>query len=300
MLEDLRAILRDAPFGQLTRYITGNRIFLYPEELPGFKCPHGYDKEEKSKDPVDKNNEIEGGGTNEPALEKIDTLPTSLTRSASSSTSSSSDAVADEALRLHATHTLPWTPARLEAEIALQKSHTTQTATHPHTQPIVPTKTSANTVLVDWYTTSDPSNPQNWSQAKKAWVTFLICLYTFVVYASSSIYVSSVELVRERFGVGEFKAGLGLALYVLGKCSAHLHICRGGVDKLMYADPCGCIGYGIGPLVFAPMSEGMLNDCSHKIVIEELMMKQYHSSGGIYRISRHSRSTSYSPSPRHW
>lgn len=33
----------------------------------------------------------------------------------------------------------------------------------------------------------------------------------------------------QRFGVGEFKAGLGLALYVLG--------------------------YGIGPLVFAPMSE---------------------------------------------
>jgi DHA1 family multidrug resistance protein-like MFS transporter len=54
------------------------------------------------------------------------------------------------------------------------------------------------------------------SQVKKAWTAALICAYTFVVYASSSIYVPSVELVRERFGVGEFKASLGLALYVLG------------------------------------------------------------------------------------
>jgi hypothetical protein len=37
-------------------------------------------------------------------------------------------------------------------------------------------------------------------------------------------------LIEERFGVGEFKASLGLALYVLG--------------------------YGIGPLIFAPLSEG--------------------------------------------
>jgi DHA1 family multidrug resistance protein-like MFS transporter len=41
-------------------------------------------------------------------------------------------------------------------------------------------------------------------------------LYTLVVYASSSIYVSSEALIMERFGVEEFKASLGLALYVLG------------------------------------------------------------------------------------
>lgn len=228
-MENLRIFVRDAPFGQLVRYVTGNRLLLYPEELPGFRCPHGYDKEEKGTIPSDENSaeaeERDVGATTEPALDKIYTIPTSVARSMSSSSSSSPSAntpARDDTLRLHPTHTLPWTPSRLEAEIALHKSHTTQTAipthAHPHGQPqdIVPTKTSTNTILVDWYTTSDPSNPQNWSQAKKAWVTFLICLYTFVVYASSSIYVSSVELVREKFGVGEFKAGLGLALYVLG------------------------------------------------------------------------------------
>jgi DHA1 family multidrug resistance protein-like MFS transporter len=54
-------------------------------------------------------------------------------------------------------------------------------------------------------------------------------IYTFVVYASSAIYVSSSLGVMEHFGVHEFKASLGLALFVLG--------------------------YGIGPLIFSPMSE---------------------------------------------
>jgi MFS transporter, DHA1 family, multidrug resistance protein len=70
---------------------------------------------------------------------------------------------------------------------------------------------------------------QNWSQKKKFWTAFLIDVYTFVVYASSSIYISSELLIMERFHVQEFKAALGLALYVLG--------------------------YGIGPLIFSPLSE---------------------------------------------
>jgi DHA1 family multidrug resistance protein-like MFS transporter len=94
----------------------------------------------------------------------------------------------------------------------------------------VPTKTVDGVILADWYTTDDAANPQNWSQRKKSWTAFLICLYSFIVYAGSSIYVSSTLLVMQRFGVGEFKASLGLALYVLG--------------------------YGIGPLLFAPLSEG--------------------------------------------
>lgn len=54
-------------------------------------------------------------------------------------------------------------------------------------------------------------------------------IYTFAIYASSAIYVSSEPGIMEHFGVQEFKASLGLALFVLG--------------------------YGIGPLFFSPMSE---------------------------------------------
>lgn len=55
------------------------------------------------------------------------------------------------------------------------------------------------------------------SSAKKAWTASLVTLYTAVVYGSSSIYVPSTLLIEERFGVGAFKASLGLGLYVLGR-----------------------------------------------------------------------------------
>jgi MFS transporter, DHA1 family, multidrug resistance protein len=54
-------------------------------------------------------------------------------------------------------------------------------------------------------------------------------MYTFVVYCASAIYVPSEGGVMKRFGVGFSKASLGLSLYV--------------------------IGYGLGPLLFSPMSE---------------------------------------------
>ncbi|KAI4935515.1 uncharacterized protein J4E92_002806 [Alternaria infectoria] len=100
-------------------------------------------------------------------------------------------------------------PSRLEADLAL---HTTHSPVHS----IAPVKTADGLILAEWYTTTDTANPQNWSQGKKTWTAFLICLYTFIVYAGSSIYVSSTLLVMSEFGVGAFKASLGLALYVLG------------------------------------------------------------------------------------
>lgn len=36
--------------------------------------------------------------------------------------------------------------------------------------PIAPTTTTDGNILVTWYTTDDPENPQNWSQTKKAMV----------------------------------------------------------------------------------------------------------------------------------
>src|ERR1700761_3211966 len=83
--------------------------------------------------------------------------------------------------------------------------------------------------IMNRYTTDDPANPQNWSNKKRAFVALQIDLYTFAVYAGSAIYVSSELQVMTVFGVENFKASLPLALYVLG--------------------------YGIGPLLWSPMSE---------------------------------------------
>ncbi|KAF1958540.1 benomyl/methotrexate resistance protein [Byssothecium circinans] len=83
--------------------------------------------------------------------------------------------------------------------------------------------------LVTWNGADDPSNPQNWPAWQKVLVTAILCTWTFAVYVGSSIYTSSQEQVVEIFGLSHVEGALGLALYVLG--------------------------YGLGSLVFSPLSE---------------------------------------------
>ena len=71
--------------------------------------------------------------------------------------------------------------------------------------------------------------PMNWSTFKKVFVTFEICLLTFSVYIGSAIYSAGEETVVKDFGVSQTKATLGLTLFVAG--------------------------YGLGPMIWAPMSE---------------------------------------------
>lgn len=73
---------------------------------------------------------------------------------------------------------------------------------------------SKNTILVDWYSDDDRENPRNWSQTKKAYVTFVIGTYSFVVYMSAPIYTPSENAFISEFDVNTAEASLGLALYV--------------------------------------------------------------------------------------
>jgi DHA1 family multidrug resistance protein-like MFS transporter len=243
-MQGIKEVVRDATFGQILRYVTKNRILQYPEELPGFIAPD-YDTPstaEKQDVPEDIattfNITANNGNAIDPEkTEDLDTeqAPPSLpdidkTHSGGSS-QSDIERVATQTSSIERIRSRQYTQSRLQEERAIALHHTqSHTTTRSYAIAIAPTKTADGLLLVDWYTTDDPENPQNWSQVKKAWTAFLICLYTFVVYASSSIYVSSELLIMQRFGVGDFKASLGLALYVLG--------------------------YGIGPLLFSPLSEG--------------------------------------------
>jgi DHA1 family multidrug resistance protein-like MFS transporter len=60
-------------------------------------------------------------------------------------------------------------------------------------------------------------------------VTFLICFLTFSVYIGSAIFTAGIMGVEERFHVGQVAATLGLTLFVAG--------------------------YGLGPMIWAPLSE---------------------------------------------
>ncbi|KFY46609.1 hypothetical protein V495_02359 [Pseudogymnoascus sp. VKM F-4514 (FW-929)] len=207
-------LLREAPLGQLLRYVTKNRLFPYPEELPGFEIPETYKAALKPEEkPIE-----------QPRSQR------QLNREAGSQSSETQvtpdlqpcDQDIEHQSTLSGQTTQQLTHERLDADIQV-------TIERVASEPIYPVKTADGVVLVDWYSEDDPANPHNWSPGKKLCVGFLICLYTFVVYTGSAIYTSSIPQVIEKFHITAIEASLPLSLYVLA--------------------------YGIGPLIFSPLSE---------------------------------------------
>jgi DHA1 family multidrug resistance protein-like MFS transporter len=200
-------------------------MLKYPEEEAEFKLPGPWLRllKEESNDAA--------------TLEAIDDSDTSSISSSPSSTSIKDD----EESQTNNVDAVD--PAPYEATLTRTKSRLdTQANTEDRYEvdqqheiektksiPIVPRKTKDGAILVDWYYTDDPENPQNWTNLRRAMLTIIVCVYTFVVYTSSAIYTTSEEGVMQEFGVDSTQSSLGLALFVLG--------------------------YGIGPLLFSPLSE---------------------------------------------
>lgn len=265
----MEALIRDAPIGQLLRWMTGNRVLLYPEERPDFQCPICYaDPEEAAAaqkasitspssasanlatpDPADEKKEglepaesddgeprdrgLSGAtGLDRPTLERLETIRSAV----ENGRRPSEDAVVGEDVQrvVTASQNLARTGTRATLQAShthadLEAAFTASTLAKEPSRPVIPQRTSDGIILVDWYTTDDAENPQNWSQGKKAFAAFWICAYTLAVYMGSAIYAPSVYGVMAEFDVGPEAASLGLSLYVLA--------------------------YGIGPLIFSPLSE---------------------------------------------
>ncbi|KAI0513247.1 major facilitator superfamily domain-containing protein [Xylaria bambusicola] len=75
----------------------------------------------------------------------------------------------------------------------------------------------------------DPENPKNWSKAFKWYITMVVAATCFVVAFASSVVTPDIGGVAEEFEVSEEVALLSITLFV--------------------------VGFGIGPLAFAPLSE---------------------------------------------
>lgn len=84
-------------------------------------------------------------------------------------------------------------------------------------------------ILVDWYSETDPENPQNWGNFKKIWIIMAIGSLTLSLYMGSSLYTPAVPIMMEELNTTHVKALLPLTTFILG--------------------------YGIGPMVLAPISE---------------------------------------------
>lgn len=195
----MSALIREAAIGQIIRYVTRNKFFKYPEEEPGFVVPEVYANPdsllEKQKtipeesgsnsftetplptpggerpDPINDDN-IEDSNVD---LEKAETQlepihaggrphPHHMRTATHTDTNAQSLSIRRTKTR---EETLPWTNDRVEAERVATLDRTA-------TRPIVPAVTNNGDILVDWYTTDDDSNPQNWSLKKKNFATLIL------------------------------------------------------------------------------------------------------------------------------
>ena len=146
-------LIREAPLGQLIRWLTAKKYFKYPEEEEGFRIPwegelSGETTRAESNLPEDLSKEetVSREPTNEDAESTIEAR---ITRTKTRES------------------TMPWSGDRFDVEMQ-------QAVEREKSRTIVPTKTSDGIILVDWYTTDDPANPQNWSTGKKIYVCALI------------------------------------------------------------------------------------------------------------------------------
>ncbi|CAH0021898.1 unnamed protein product [Clonostachys rhizophaga] len=209
-------LIRDASIGQVIRFLSRGRYLKYPEEKEGFKLPDAW---------IQMVHDLESPSA------KI--APDATTASESGSTVLNGEG--KQPRRSTADDEKPSPPPRDSMEdIQIEQAHNDEENNNMAIQrtksiPIVPRRTKDGAILVDWYYTDDPENPHNWTIKKRLVTTLIICLYTFVVYTTSAIYVPSTEGIMKQFGVSSIVATLGLALYVLG--------------------------YGVGPLLFSPLSE---------------------------------------------
>jgi DHA1 family multidrug resistance protein-like MFS transporter len=180
----VNALVRDAAIGQIIRYVTRNKYLKYPEEEVDFVVPESYSNADallqkvKSTAPessADSDGETPGaeqpdatayeeihtGNPNED-LEKAETHAESL----KIGRTNTSGALGIKRTKTRE-ETLAYTSERFEAERIA-------TIERAATRPIVPAVTNNGDILVDWYTTDDDSNPQNWSLNKKNFSSFII------------------------------------------------------------------------------------------------------------------------------
>lgn len=193
-------LLRESPFGQLIRWATHNKYFEYPEEKECFTIPW----------------QNPGSRIRRSSLEKIEERELNQDESTSpDSPETADDATPDEKLeeceepqrgaRTNSTSNMSRTETEKDAEMGYMPTMSrtkSRESTTPYSEDrfeverersaerrtsmvIVPTTTNDGIIVVDWYTTDDPDNPQNWSSGKKAYVGLLILYVPFTAAEGS-------------------------------------------------------------------------------------------------------------------
>ena len=212
--------IREAPLGKAVRFVTRNRLLQHLEERPDFELPPQYASLLSIGEKANKGDRGHGFPADHNASNDNDETPSRN----ESLNGGDLDLEALEATRTMSTiRSARFTSEQMRREQTLEIARTKSIA-------IQPQKTEEGVILVDWYTTDDPANPQNWSSKKKSLVVLILCCYTWTVYFAGPVYVASeFSGIEEAYGIGPVAATLGLSLYILA--------------------------YGIGDLLFSPITE---------------------------------------------
>jgi DHA1 family multidrug resistance protein-like MFS transporter len=172
----MKELIREAALGQIIRFVSGNRLLRYPEEEPDFQIPFERIVHQRKLSEINKEIDVESDSPS-PAVEEAEELDRAVTaedrgdnvdmEKAETNRSRAGLEKLTSVRSIARTQTIPFTRERFEADQILAAQRTLSL-------PIEPTVTSTGQILVTWYTTDDQDNPQNWSQKKKSYVSFLI------------------------------------------------------------------------------------------------------------------------------
>lgn len=173
----MKELIREAALGQIIRYASRNRLLKYPEEEEGFQIPFERMTHEAKLARINEDANSDKQVDITPASEEYENIEHVLTQEdkgddfdIEKTGSRGSRAGLEKILSvksLSRTQTIPFTRERFEVDQQLAAQRTLSL-------PIQPVVTSTGQILVTWYTTDDQDNPQNWSQKKKSWISFLI------------------------------------------------------------------------------------------------------------------------------
>jgi DHA1 family multidrug resistance protein-like MFS transporter len=156
-------LLRDAPVGQVIRWVTRNKYLQYPEEKADFQCPSSY---QDTKSVGSGASSVASPDALEKRLEELPTDPNALT-TAQTAADRESVALSDRTLsKIMTRPEMSLVNTRADLEQAYTNATRQETLKNQASRPIAPAVTSDGTILVDWYTTDDPENPQNWTPRK--------------------------------------------------------------------------------------------------------------------------------------
>ena len=163
----------------MVRWITGHRLLKYPEEEADFECPKCYRNPESI---ASSSSEKDNTGFDPSALpvenEKEGVQSLSITSHDGQADGPNAEIHAKMGLEggliqptFTRTRTRERTPGYTRERFDIEKEEATL---RERNIPIIAQRNDEGDILVDWYTTDDPANPQNWSSMKKAFVGLLI------------------------------------------------------------------------------------------------------------------------------